>query len=48
MRKTTLFATSVTKEQLEDPSIDVLQLAMEGAMARLGWECLSCPHESFQ
>lgn len=48
MNKVTLFAASVTKEQLEDQSIDVLELAMEAAMARLGWECLSNPHESFQ
>lgn len=48
MNKTTLFAASVTKEQLEDSNIDVLELAMEAAMARLGWECLANPHETFQ
>lgn len=48
MKKEQLFATTIRKEQLEDPSVDVLQIAMEGAMARIGWECLSCPHETFQ
>lgn len=48
MKKEQLFATLITKEQLDNPNIDVLQIAMEGAVARIGWECLSCPHEAFQ
>lgn len=48
MKKEQLFATTITKEQLDNPNVDVLQIAMEGAMARIGWECLSCPHETFQ
>lgn len=38
----------VSAKQLEDPELDVLSLGLHLSMERLGWECVKCPHETFQ
>ena len=50
MTTTKLWAATFSKAQLDKPKeeFDVVEAAMEAAMARIGWECISCPHEAFQ
>ena len=43
-----LNAGTISKEKLEDLELDVLSLALHLSMERLGWECVKCPHETFQ
>lgn len=45
---TLLNAGTISKEELEDLEFDILSFALHLSMERLGWECVKCPHETFQ
>lgn len=45
---TLLYAGTISKEKIEDAEFDIPSFALHLSMERLGWECVSCPHESFQ
>ena len=45
---TLLYAGTISKEKIENADFDIVSFALHLSMERLGWECVRCPHESFQ
>lgn len=45
---TLLYAGTISKEKIENADFDIVSFALHLSMERLGWECVACPHESFQ